>query len=153
MTLVRDMQSKTEALFLQSKTLQQEVKRLEALHPLICVLPPAPGRLKRILMRVIPFWRKQHNLKILRGSGLFDANWYLARNKDVARAGVDPAVHYLRIGGREGRDPGPYFSAGHYLAMYPDIGAGGLNPLLHYLKSGWHEGRAIRPGMPHGKRS
>ena len=152
LSLMRDMQGKTEALFLQSKTLEQEVKRLEGLHPLICVVPPTPGAFSRFVMRVIPPLRRRHNLKILRGSGLFDGAWYLARNKDVARAGIDPALHYLRIGGREGRDPGPHFRAGHYLAMYPDIKAGGLNPLLHYLKSGWREGRAIRPGMIHGAR-
>ena len=152
MTLVRDLQSKTETLFLQSKTLQQEVKRLEALHPVICVLPPEPSKIIRIIRRLIPALRQRHELSLLRGSGLFDSAWYLARNGDVARARIDPAEHYLRIGGQEGRNPGPYFHSGHYLRMYPDIAAQELNPLLHYLKSGWREGRAIRPGMGHGER-
>jgi hypothetical protein len=151
MGVMRDMQSQTEKLFLQSKTLQQEVKRLEALHPIICVLPPAPSTLKRLILRALPPLRKRYNLKIIRGSGLFDADWYLARNKDVVRSGADPALHYLLSGGVEGRDPGPHFHAGHYLKMYPDIKAGRVNPLLHYLKSGRQEGRVIRPGMVHGK--
>jgi len=52
LTLVRAMQSKTETLFLQSKTLQQEVNRLKALHPVISVVPRAPSLLGRIWMRV-----------------------------------------------------------------------------------------------------
>lgn len=150
MTLVRELQSKTETLFLQSKTLQQEVKRLDAQHPVICVLPPAPSTLRRLVMRALPPLRKRYDLALLRGSGLFDPVWYLERNKDVAQAGIDPAQHFLTIGGHEGRNPGPHFHTGHYLRMYPDIAAQGLNPLLHYLKAGWREGRAIRPNMAHG---
>ena len=35
----------------------------------------------------------------------FDAIWYLARNPDVAAAGMDPLRHYLRFGRAEGRLP------------------------------------------------
>ncbi len=35
-------------------------------------------------------------------SGLFDKDWYLAKNPDVAQAGVDPWLHYVRYGGFEG---------------------------------------------------
>lgn len=35
--------------------------------------------------------------------GNFDASAYLAANPDVAKAGVDPARHYLEFGRREGR--------------------------------------------------
>ena len=34
-------------------------------------------------------------------SDLFDADWYLLRNPDVVRDGVDPALHYVRSGGFE----------------------------------------------------
>ena len=40
-------------------------------------------------------------------SGLFDAEWYLAQNKDVAEAGVDPLFHYVCYGANEGRHPNP----------------------------------------------
>ncbi len=39
----------------------------------------------------------------LRASGQFDPSWYLAEYPDVARTGLDPAVHYLWIGKRLGR--------------------------------------------------
>jgi len=35
----------------------------------------------------------------------FDAEYYLRNNPDVARAGVNPLLHYLRAGRREGRLP------------------------------------------------
>lgn len=38
-------------------------------------------------------------------SGLFDADWYLAQNPDVAASGFDPILHYVRFGEREGRPP------------------------------------------------
>ncbi len=38
--------------------------------------------------------------------GLVDRKAYLASNPDVAAAGVDPIIHYLRHGWREGRSPG-----------------------------------------------
>ena len=41
--------------------------------------------------------------------GLFDAQYYLAANPDVAAAGVDPLAHYLAFGAQEGR---PIFPAG-----------------------------------------
>lgn len=41
----------------------------------------------------------------LKISGVVDADWYLARNPDVASAGMDPAEHYLRHGFTEGRMP------------------------------------------------
>lgn len=42
----------------------------------------------------------------------FDAAWYLARNTDVAQAGMDPLRHYLRFGRSEGRLPCALVSAG-----------------------------------------
>ncbi len=82
----------------------------------------------------------------LRASPLFDAAWYLARHADIAAAGDDPVLHYLRHGAAELRDPGPFFSTSHYLAQYPDVAAAGHNPLLHYLECGAAEGRTPRPG-------
>jgi 2-polyprenyl-3-methyl-5-hydroxy-6-metoxy-1,4-benzoquinol methylase len=38
-------------------------------------------------------------------SPFFDSKYYLSNNPDVAKAGVDPLVHYLRGGRREGRLP------------------------------------------------
>ncbi len=86
------------------------------------------------------------NAARLRASPAFDAVWYLAHYPDVAAAGDDAALHYLRCGAAESRDPGPFFSTSYYVMNYPDVATAGHNPLLHYLASGAAEGR--NPG-PH----
>jgi len=39
----------------------------------------------------------------IRAAGLFDAAYYLESNPDVAASGMDPLLHYIRYGHREGR--------------------------------------------------
>jgi len=53
------------------------------------------------------WWRLRRAARRLRASSAFDASWYLAAYPDVAAAGVDPALHYLRRGAVEGRAPLP----------------------------------------------
>jgi hypothetical protein len=51
---------------------------------------------------------------LIRNSGLFDRDYYLARYPDVAESGLDPVDHYLRIGAAKGYDPNPLFDTGYY---------------------------------------
>jgi hypothetical protein len=67
-------------------------------------------------------------------SPLFDREWYLRQNPDVAASNVDAALHYLQSGGREGRSSGPYFQSNAYLKANPEVAAEGGNPLLHFLR-------------------
>jgi hypothetical protein len=85
------------------------------------------------------------DVALLRATAIFDADWYLATYPDVGAIGIDPALHYLKYGWEEGRDPGPAFSSSFYLATYPDVAMAGLNPLLHYLATGASEGRDPSP--------
>jgi hypothetical protein len=78
-------------------------------------------------------------------SGLFDPAWYLAVYPDVGLTDLDPAVHFVRHGWREGREPNPYFDPVWYLEINTDVAAVGLNPLLHYLRHGDLEGRRPVP--------
>ena len=71
----------------------------------------------------------------------FDAAYYLAHNPDVAAAKVDPLLHYLAYGWKEGRDPSAYFSTTWYLAQNADVAAAKVNPLEHFEYYGWREGR------------
>jgi hypothetical protein len=57
----------------------------------------------------------RHCAAVLLKSGLFDSEYYLQHNPDVAAAGIDPVAHYLRIGAAELRNPGPYFSTRWYV--------------------------------------
>ena len=95
---MRDLQGKSESLFLENKTLQQEVKRLQALHPVISQLPPRPSRVARMLMRLVPGLRHRHNLALLEQSGLFDARWYRDKYPDVQKSGLGAAQHFLTKG-------------------------------------------------------
>lgn len=146
---IQELQTRVETSFLREQFLEQEIKTLRATQPLICRIPASGGPVMRALRRLIPALRRAHELAMLRGCGLLDADWYRKHNPDVARSGMDPALHYWLNGAAEARSPGPYFDTAHYLAMYPDIAAGNLNPLVHYLRAGWREGRSIRPDMPH----
>jgi hypothetical protein len=97
-----------------------------------------------------PRARQRHRaLELVRRSSLFDQDWYLANYPDVESSGVDPIVHYLEFGWKEGRDPGPRFSTSAYLRANSDVAASGMNPLLHYVEYGHSEGRgAPEHGAP-----
>ena len=49
---------------------------------------------------------------LIRGSGIFDADWYRATYPDVGDH--DPADHYVRIGAPRGYNPNPLFDTGYY---------------------------------------
>ena len=76
------------------------------------------------------------------GGASFDSAYYLAHNPDVAAAGVDPFIHYITYGWKEGRDPSALFDTRYYLKQNPDVAAAGVDPLTHFAEFGWHEGRA-----------
>ena len=87
-------------------------------------------------------------VQLISESSLFDPDWYLRENPDVAAANEDPAIHYLAFGAGEGRNPGPGFDGSWYLECNTDVAAAGLNPLVHYLEAGAAEGREIRRAIP-----
>ncbi len=80
-------------------------------------------------------------IDILRGSPLFDAQWYQLSNLDVLFADMDPALHYLQGGARENRDPGPRFSTGG-VRLDQKLGEED-NPLLHWHAQGADENTAL----------
>ncbi|TFE68016.1 glycosyltransferase [Methylacidiphilum caldifontis] len=82
--------------------------------------------------------------KILRSS-LFDQAYYLKYNPDVRESGVDPLLHYIQYGWKEGRNPNAYFDSAYYLEQNADVKAAGVNPLLHFIEHGWKEGRNPHP--------
>ncbi|GGW44864.1 hypothetical protein GCM10011452_36410 [Gemmobacter lanyuensis] len=74
-------------------------------------------------------------------SGLFDRRWYLAAYRDVALSGMKPLAHFIRIGMKIGRDPGPKFDTRHYLQQVSAAELKGLAPVLHYLRVGRAQGK------------
>lgn len=126
---------------------------------------PSPLRLVRSALRVL-YWTATGQLErrlverreaaetarvqeeqrgIIRRSGLFDAQWYLARYPDVARANVDPLQHFVVHGRKDKRDPNPNFATAWYLETYPEVANSGLNPVIDYVQGGAEAGRNPNP--------
>lgn len=115
-------------------------------------------RAQRNVSSALGFWRgllpsqanrqMREEVMAVARSSLFDADWYLGRYPDVRKADLDPALHYLRWGAREGRDPGPEFSSRGYLECHADVRASGMNPLLHYERHGRLEKRRLSRALP-----
>jgi hypothetical protein len=93
----------------------------------------------------MPAKLSQDDIDLLRDSPLFDEDYYLEHNPDVAARGVDPVKHYLRRGARQGRDPSADFSSTGYLRNNRDVMGSDVNPLVHYLRHGRREGRTANP--------
>lgn len=81
----------------------------------------------------------------LQPNPLFDTEYYLSSNPDVASAGINPLFHYLTAGAREGRKPNPLFSDVWYWSQNPDVARAGALPLIHFLEYGDAEGRDPHP--------
>lgn len=79
--------------------------------------------------------------KIIRASGLFDTKYYLQENPDVLVWGIDPIIHYIKIGAKTGKRPNPSFCSTGYYNKNPDVKTKGINPLLHYILYGKNENR------------
>ena len=99
----------------------------------------------RAVRKVLGRIRSRRNRELIIESGIFDSQWYLAANPDVAATGTDPLEHFMWTGAAEGRDPNPMFDTRWYRAVNPDVAAAGYNPLVHYLRYGAAEGRQPHP--------
>jgi GT2 family glycosyltransferase/ubiquinone/menaquinone biosynthesis C-methylase UbiE len=82
-------------------------------------------------------------IELIRNSNLFDVDYYLNNNQDVKKEEIDPVIHYLIYGGKEGRKASINFDSKFYLDKYTDVKKSNINPLLHYLKFGFKEDRII----------
>ena len=79
-------------------------------------------------------------------NALFDVDYYLSTNPDVAIAGIDPLQHYAQFGWKTGLDPSQFFDTSYYLELYDDVRitsyeSPSANPLQEYLEFGIAEGR------------
>ena len=62
----------------------------------------------------------------------FDGRFYVSMYPDVKNEGIDPFVHYMVHGWREGRDPSADFSTLFYKDAYLASSDLAANPLTHY---------------------
>lgn len=122
--------------------LQSELNRIKSsrFYSLIKASQPKPKSKVAAKKRKL-----QRDVRKLKASSLFDAEWYLMTHADVAQENMDPAEHYIKFGAAEGRDPSPHFNTGWYLQVNPDVAESAINPLIHFMEHGRAEGRAPRP--------
>jgi len=94
--------------------------------------------------------RNKRKANLIDESEYFDPEWYLSQYPDVRDEGMNPALHYVTHGAKEGRNPGPDFNGSAYLRANPDLALENINPLEHYIKHGQAEGRTtISPERSH----
>lgn len=75
---------------------------------------------------------------------LFDEGFYLRRNEDVARWGIDPFLHYVWRGAAQNRDAAEDFDTAFFRAQ---SGPTRLDPVRHYLRFGAVAGLDPNPGF------
>ena len=87
----------------------------------------------------LDFYRFIRDYNLIKKSGLFDSEYYLANNEDVKKAKMNPIKHYLKFGWKEGRNPSPFFYTNDYISFRPDILNADICPLVHYELFGKRE--------------
>jgi hypothetical protein len=88
-----------------------------------------------LVARLLDDGRFAQNLPFPNGIGGFDPDFYLEQNPDVAASRINPFVHFMTIGWREGRDPSADFSLAAYCAAHTEVEASGVNPFQHFLEA------------------
>lgn len=71
----------------------------------------------------------------------FDEEYYCSTYEDIRKNNLDPLLHFMLFGWKEGRNPCAWFSTTGYAHRYGDVKLSGMNPFYHYLKYGRKEGR------------
>ena len=80
--------------------------------------------------------------RAIRKYNLFDDEFYLNSYPKVRNSNMDPLLHYLYFGFKEGKRPNKTFDALFYKYNYDDVN---INPLIHYALYGLAENRQIKP--------
>ncbi len=113
-----------------------------ARHPGRFEQPSATGELAKVADR--PEARQRMPVPGGMIRALFDRDFYLAANPDVAAAGIDALEHFLDWGLNEGRSPHPLFDPRFYAAQMPLLDVPEV-PFLHYLRDGARNGLDPHP--------
>jgi glycosyltransferase involved in cell wall biosynthesis len=78
--------------------------------------------------------------QLVQESGLFDKHYYYNMYQDIWNEDVDPILHYLLHGWKEGRNPSRHFDTKYYIKTYWENDASGHNPLIHFILEGQEKG-------------
>ena len=75
---------------------------------------------------------QEYECNLLKEFGLFDVDYYLTSNADVAKSGIDPVHHFYSLGWKEGRNPSPQFDIKAYSEQYQNEDKS-INPLIDFI--------------------
>lgn len=88
---------------------------------------------------------KNKDYLLIKKSGCFDARYYLANNPDVRRADIDPLMHFLKYGWKEGRSPSRQME---YLSIAPENrNKVENNPVIQFIKQEREVQKKSNPGL------
>lgn len=87
----------------------------------------------KILIKIYGKMVNEKAIKVIRSSGLFDKDYYLDHNPDVATSGMDALRHFVYFGWKELRQPNFNFNIAEYIQKNPEIVGSGINPLVHHI--------------------
>ena len=87
----------------------------------------------------------------LKDSELFDEIYYIKKYPNIKNSGMEPLLHYIFFGYKEGKLPSEKFDGNYYLKTYKNVKKSGLNPLVHYILHGKNEGKIIKSNSENHK--
>jgi len=142
----RDVNYKYELKNHHNTTIQKEEKynglikrkkRFKIKNNYLYLLLKCKGNIKKFFKLKNLYW-------YLKDSEFFDKEYYLKNYPNIESAEIDPLIHYLFFGFKEGKNPSAKFDTNFYLRKNKDVKKAGLNPLIHYILHGRKEGRVIK---------
>ncbi len=80
-------------------------------------------------------------------SGLFDKKYYLQNYPDVRKADVDPLMHFVKHGWKEGRNQSSNFGPKLFFITYSDEKETINNGFMHYIRNGKKKARSLKPSL------
>ncbi len=94
----------------------------------------------------IPSHKFNKIYNLLKNSEWFDEKYYLKKYPTIKKSGINPLLHYLILGYKEGYNPSLNFDGNFYLNSYEDVKNSGYNPVVHYVLYGKDGRRMIKSG-------
>jgi hypothetical protein len=110
--------------------LRQRSMQLESLDSCEALAPPSQPTSPTVPFAITP-QDTNETIAFLRDH--LDGAYYLRQNPDVARAAMDPVLHYVLHGEQEGRRPCPEFDPVRYRVMNPSLAQFNGSLFRYYL--------------------
>jgi len=79
--------------------------------------------------------KQRRHYKLIKSSVHFDENWYRCTYKEVERSRMDPVIHYVLFGSKEGRKPASDFDVYRYLSEHNDLTRNQTDPFIHFIQN------------------